>query len=264
MRQDKPFKPIVEELLERRAALEWLGKGAVLALSGKWLAACSLVDGDGDFTQTEPESTSSTGGQATVTLDTDPVDCDFPFSEGPNTDSVFGHWGERTVESEELLAQLGSWKLVVDGLVKTPLELTFDQLVRLPRTDMRADFHCVEGWTIADVPWNGVQVGDLLRLAEPLSQATHLTIHSIGGMYLESIPLQVAQEAQTLLAYGIGCHTIPKKHGFPARLVIPRKWAYKSAKYVTRLQVDDQQRIGYWEGWGYPYDADVSYKRLRA
>jgi DMSO/TMAO reductase YedYZ molybdopterin-dependent catalytic subunit len=81
-------------------------------------------------------------------------------------------------------------------------------------------------------------------------------------MYTESIPLSVAREAQTLLAYGIDCHTIPKEHGFPARIVIPRKWGYKSAKYVTRLQVDDRQRIGYWEGWGYPYDADVSYKRL--
>jgi DMSO/TMAO reductase YedYZ molybdopterin-dependent catalytic subunit len=262
MLKDKPFKPIIEELIGRRSALEWLGKGTVLALSGKWLGACSLVDEDTDVVDTGPPREDN--GDGTVTLDTDPPSCDFAFTPGQASGSVFENWGERTVESEELLSELGSWKLIIDGLVKNPLTLTFDQLAALPRTDMTADFHCVEGWTIADVPWNGVPMGYLLGLAEPLPSATHLTVHSVNNLYVESIPLSVAKEPQTLLAYGIDCNTIPKKHGFPARLVIPRKWAYKSSKYVYRLELDDRPRTGYWEMWGYPYDADVAYKRLKA
>lgn len=263
MKPNQTYRPIVEELLGRRTVLEWLGKGAVLALSGRAIVACSSTD---DFDTTGQGSTPTTGDTDSGDQGTDSAggSCEFPFSPGSGSGAVFNNWGQRTVENAELLAELGTWRLIVDGLVRSPFELSFAQLVELPRQDQVTDFHCVEGWTIESVPWNGVNLSGLLNLAEPLPSATHLTVHSVGGVYIESIPLEVAREAQTLLAYGVGCNTIPQQHGFPARIVIPRKWGYKGAKFVYRLQLDDQPRQGYWENYGYPYDGDVSYKRLEA
>ena len=132
------------------------------------------------------------------------------------------------------------------------------------RTDMVADFHCVEGWSVYDIPWNGIHLSQLTEIAKPLAQATHVTFHCVGDVYSESLPLEVALEPNTLLAYGIQDASLPLGKGFPLRLVVPRKLAYKSAKYVYRIEFDNQPRNGYWETFGYPYEADVPPERLRS
>ena len=133
----------------------------------------------------------------------------------------------------------------------------------LPRQNQVVDFHCVEGWSILDVPWNGLHLSELLDAAQPTSGASHLTFHTINQAYNESLPLDVAREPKTMLAYGIAEQTLPLKHGFPLRLVVPRLLAYKSAKYVQRIEVSDHPIDGFWVARGYSYDAEVQESRLR-
>jgi hypothetical protein len=193
----------------------------------------------------------------------DAGDAGFPFRPGPGDDPVFRGWGERTVDRQDLAAILAGWELRVDGLVEAPQTLTFADLLALPRQDQVTDFHCVEGWSIRDVPWNGVHLAQLLARVRPLPTATHVVFHTLGGIYNESLPRGVALEPRTLLAYGVAGSTLPLAHGFPLRVVIPRLLGYKSAKYVHRIELADARLDGFWVRYGYPYDAEVPPGRLR-
>ena len=115
-----------------------------------------------------------------------------------------------------------------------------------------------------DVPWNGVHLREILSLVNPSQDATHITFHTIDGNYNESLPLEVALEPKTLLAYGIDCATLPVDHGFPVRLIVPRLLAYKSPKYVQRIELTDNPIEGYWVARGYDYDGEVPESRLRS
>jgi DMSO/TMAO reductase YedYZ molybdopterin-dependent catalytic subunit len=140
---------------------------------------------------------------------------------------------------------------------------SFADILQLERVDQITDFHCVEGWSVLDVPWSGVRLSTLLDQARPLQIATHVTFHCFGDVYEESLPVAEALEPKTLLAYGINCSTLPLQHGFPLRLVIPRKWGYKNAKYVHRIELADEPVFGLWEHLGGTYEADVRPEKLR-
>ncbi len=185
------------------------------------------------------------------------------FEPGPEPTALVGDWRERTVDPQDLTRILSSWKLTVDGMVESPVVLSLAELLALPRRDQVTDFHCVEGWSVLDVPWNGVHLTELLRLVTPLAGASHLTFHCFGDAYDESLPWSIAVEPRTLLAYGIGGNTLPVAHGFPLRLVVPRLFGYKNPKYVQRIELTDQAVAGYWVRRGYTYEAHVQDYRLR-
>lgn len=263
---------IAQKTLSRRSLLEWLGTGTVLALGGTTLAAClgdvyiptEGVDAGPDAGPTPDGGGASDGGgepDASVAGDRDPGE--FPFEPGGFDQDVFLGWGERTVDRQDLTDILASWELTVDGMVNTPRVYSFADLVGLDRSDMLVDFHCVEGWSIYDVPWNGLHLAQLFEQAGVQAGATHVTFHTIGGRYNESLPIQVALEPRTRLAYGIGGNTLPLKHGFPMRIVIPRLLGYKNAKYVERIELTDHPEYGFWVAAGYPYDGEVNPDRLR-
>jgi len=238
----------------RRSLLEWLGKGCVLALGGTTMASCLADIGSG---------TDGGPGMPDGGWDYDGDGEGFAFQPGAGSHPVYDNWGERTVDRQDLQEILQSWRLSVDGMVESPEVFTFADLVDLPRSDFLVDFHCVEGWSIYDVPFNGVHLSEIFARVKPAADATHVTFHTVGGKYNESLPLNVALEPKTLLAYGIGGSTLPLKHGFPLRVVIPRLYAYKSAKYVERLELTDRPFEGFWVAAGYPYDAEVPEIRLR-
>lgn len=238
------------QTLSRRQILDWLGKSAVVSLSAPWLLRCTSGD---DL----PMDTS------TVTPSSNMCDTPLGFSPPEDEPDVFAGWPVRTVDAQNIQDILKTWTLRVDGLVKNPILFDFAQLIGLERQNQITDFHCVEGWSVFDVPWNGIHLGNLFDIVEPLKEATHVTFHTIGDKYNESLPMDVALEPKTLLAYGVDCRTLPLDHGFPVRLVVPRKYAYKSAKYVYRIELDDKPISGFWVAYGYPYDADVTPTRLR-
>jgi hypothetical protein len=273
-------------VITRRTLLDWLGASAVLSLAacarhqdvpmGSSPASSGGADGAGDpgyalggtsSGNGLPGGAANRGGGLGAGGDgglggagSGPT---VAFEPGPEPTALVGSWPERTVDPQDLAAVLAEWTLTVDGLVQSPRVLSFAQLLALPRQDQVTDFHCVEGWSVYDVPWNGVHLSQLLALVSPLPAATHLTFHCFGDGYDESLPLDVALEPRTMLGYGVGGNTLPVAHGFPLRVVVPRLFGYKNAKYVQRIEVGDAPVDGYWVRRGYGYDAEVQPSRLR-
>ena len=271
----------VRETVDRRTWMSWAGKTMVLSLSGGLLARCEgervryggvgqdvpadPVKDDGIWREGEDAGVDESGEDPTPL----PENCPEPASDAldfaPNdgASSLFETWPVRTVDRQDLESILASWELTVDGMVSTPKVFSFADLLKLPRQNQISDFHCVEGWSVYDVPWNGVHLSDIFDEVEPDHDATHVTFHTIDGAYNESLPIEVVLEPMTLIAYGICEATLPVDHGFPLRLVVPRMLAYKSAKYVSRIELTDAPVEGYWVAHGYPYDAPVPESRLR-
>ena len=262
-----PKKPayISPETIGRRTVVEWLGAGAVLALSSAVLgcddagSSVGLTPDSGAGRDFDPTATDAPVGPA----DLFSSDASFPFTPGPGKHSVFKSWGERTVDPQNLKKILASWTLKVDGLVDKPRTFSFAELVALESFSMVMDFHCVEGWSIYDVPWDGVRLSTLLAAVQPKSSATHVAFHTIDGKYNESHPLAVAKEAHSVLGYGVGGNTLPLNHGFPLRVVVPRLLGYKNAKYVARIELTNKPLYGFWVNGGYPYSGEVPKARLR-
>ena len=227
----------------RRSLLSWMGKGCVLALAGRGLTACSTAT---DFSQNAPWNGCDGSG----------------FSFEPGNCSTLA-WSERTVDPQQLEDILAGWQLTVGGMVDTEITLDFEQLVSLPSHNPLMDFHCVEGWSVYDVRWNGVHLHELFGQAGVQAAATHVNFLTLGGEYNESIQLDVALETNTILAYGVGGSSLPLRHGFPTRIVIPRLFGYKSAKYVERIELSNSPIEGYWVQRGYSYDGEVPSGRLR-
>ncbi|MFH1436212.1 MAG: molybdopterin-dependent oxidoreductase [Pseudomonadota bacterium] len=278
MKKRKPF--ISQKTMSRRSLIEWLGRTAVLSLGGGLLSRCVSTrpvmfktEGAVPDTDEAPDAEADTGHESAaepeLDASTEPAEEDmpaagFPFEPGDRNDEIFSSWNVRTVDPQDLEAILAGWRLKVDGMVENPIELTFAGLVGgIGRQDQVTDFHCVEGWSVYDVPWNGVHMSQLFSRARPASGATHVTFHTIDGRYNESLPLEVALEPRTMLAYGIAGDTLPLPHGFPLRVVVPRLLGYKNAKYVERLELTDHAVNGFWVAAGYPYDGEVPESRLR-
>ena len=163
----------------------------------------------------------------------------------------------RSIEDEpETSAAL--WVVEVDGLVDRPLRIVHSDWIQLPRFAQTVDFNCVEGWSVPGVTWGGVTPAVLLEEAGVRPEGSHVVFHAAGGKYVDSLPIELVRHPQTVLADTMDDEPLPRKHGGPLRLVVPVQLAYKSVKWVTRLEVTDRPVEGYWEERGYPMDAPLT------
>jgi DMSO/TMAO reductase YedYZ molybdopterin-dependent catalytic subunit len=150
------------------------------------------------------------------------------------------------------LAPVG-WKLKVGGRVARPRELSLDELMKLTRTDVRQEHHCVEGWS-ATAAWHGVRVRDLAELVGA-EQVAYVEFKSFDAGYWSSWDRESALHPQTLIAYGMNGKPLAPAHGAPARLYGAVKLGYKQVKYLTEVNFLDEQTSGYWEQRGYEWFA---------
>jgi DMSO/TMAO reductase YedYZ molybdopterin-dependent catalytic subunit len=148
-----------------------------------------------------------------------------------------------------------TWQLRIDGLVERPQTLTYAQLRALPRARQTSDFVCVTGWSVDGVRWGGVRLPDLLAAARPLPSAGALRFVSAEEPYEDSLTLAQARVRDALLAYEMDGAPLERKHGAPARLVMPQMYGYKGVKWVDRIVVTDRVEDGYWQQRGYDRDA---------
>lgn len=168
------------------------------------------------------------------------------------------------------------YALVIDGLVEEPVRLSYEALRALPRRDQISDFHCVEGWSLQDVPWGGVAFSELLKLVQLKEGAQWLVFHSIGNTehsprgaehYTESFPIAelIDPKLEYMLALDLEGNPLPLDRGAPARVVCPFDLAYKSIKFVRRIEVVQEGRPGWWTLANpiYPMRAPVQKNRLR-
>ncbi|MYH41473.1 MAG: molybdopterin-dependent oxidoreductase [Chloroflexi bacterium] len=171
---------------------------------------------------------------------------------------VFGlvdGWRENTVEESRPVFDPGTYRLTVDGLVARPLSLDYEALRALPAVRQVSDFHCVEGWMVPDVRWDGVLFQSLAELVGPLPDARYVTFHSLGGVYRDSLSLTQARLPGVLIAYDLDGAPLSRVRGAPARLVMPRMFGYKGPKWLTRVEFRDRQDLGYWQQRGWRVDA---------
>jgi DMSO/TMAO reductase YedYZ molybdopterin-dependent catalytic subunit len=144
----------------------------------------------------------------------------------------------------------------VDGLVTQPLDLSLDDLQRLPRTSYTVKHHCVEGWT-AIASWHGVPVAAIVERCRPLANAKYIHFVSFDMGYSNGWDLASAMHPQTILAYGMNDNPLAPAHGAPLRLYSPTKLGYKLTKYLVSMTFTDRRPGGYWEDQGYPWFAGI-------
>jgi DMSO/TMAO reductase YedYZ molybdopterin-dependent catalytic subunit len=143
-----------------------------------------------------------------------------------------------------------NWQLVVDGAVAHPLKLDWRALHALPQVEDTSDFHCVTAWSKMDLQWRGVRVSTVLELAEPLENATHLLCHGLDG-YTTNVALEEALKDDVLLAFSVQGQALPHEHGGPVRMITPQLYAWKGAKWISRIEVLTGDQPGFWEQRGY-------------
>ena len=151
-----------------------------------------------------------------------------------------------------------AYRLVVDGAVERPLTLTLDELLALPSVKQISDFHCVEGWVVDNVRWQGVRFQTLAEMAGPKKDAGFVTFYSEGDIYTDSLSLGQALLPDVLLAYSMWEEPLERKHGYPLRLVMPRMYGYKGPKWLKRVEFVPYRETGYWERRGWAIDAWIS------
>lgn len=147
------------------------------------------------------------------------------------------------------------YRLKVTGLVERNLSLSYEELLALPAYSEAAYMPCVEGWGFY-AKWTGFRATDLLNRSGLKHSAKYVIFHSIEG-YSTGLPLDYLQEEKILMAYGINDLTIPPERGFPLQLVAKDRYGYKWAKWITEIEVTDDESKGYWESRGYSNSAKV-------
>lgn len=152
---------------------------------------------------------------------------------------------------------LDTYRLKVSGLVNSPLELTYDQVLGYGHFSRVVTLDCVEGWD-ATILWEGVRIKDILAAAGVRGGAPVVIFHAADG-YTSSLPLAYIQANSILLALKMNGVTLSAEHGFPFQVVAESKWGYKWVKWVTEIELSsDTSYRGYWETQGYNNNGDQS------
>lgn len=142
------------------------------------------------------------------------------------------------------------WRLSVDGLVENPIEWDLDDFMAQPRFRSTSDIHCVTAWSRFNNRWEGVSAKHILGLVKPKPEARHVVFHSYDG-YTTNIPLADFAGEDVLLAHSWEGEPIPREHGGPVRVVVPRLYFWKSAKWLKRIELVAEDQPGFWEVRGY-------------
>ncbi len=150
---------------------------------------------------------------------------------------------------------LSAWRLRVFGMVDNPFELSWSELRALPSKTWTGDIHCVTRWSKFDTTWKGVPFSEIVERAKPSAQVTHVIQHADND-YTTNLPLSVMLDDDVLVAYEFEGAPIEPIHGGPVRMLVPKRYFWKSAKWLRGLEFLDRDVRGFWEIRGYHNDAD--------
>jgi DMSO/TMAO reductase YedYZ molybdopterin-dependent catalytic subunit len=147
------------------------------------------------------------------------------------------------------------WRLKIDGLVATPRTLTWAEFSALPQVDDTSDFHCVTTWSKYDCRWGGVPFTTLYELVQPAPEARFVYFTSFDG-YSTNVALEKCLDDDVLIATSFDGAPVSREHGGPARVIIPKLYAWKGAKFVSGITFLAEDKLGFWEVRGYSNTAD--------
>lgn len=150
---------------------------------------------------------------------------------------------------------IADWKLDVFGLVERELSLTWDDFQGLTTLAEEADFHCVTQWSRLNVAWEGVLASAILDRAKPTPEARFVMLHCADS-YTTNIDLEALRAPDALFAHKMDGQALAPNHGYPVRLVVPARYGWKSAKWVTGVELMANDKAGFWEMNGYHMRGD--------
>ena len=148
-----------------------------------------------------------------------------------------------------------AFRLDVDGAVERRISLTLDALLAMPQSDSVSDMHCVTQWSRYDNHWRGVPAHALLEAAGVLPDARHVIFHAHDG-YTTNVRLEQFDQPDVFLVHEWEGQPIPRQHGGPVRVLIPRLYLWKSPKWIRRIELSARDKPGFWETRGYHNNAD--------
>ena len=150
---------------------------------------------------------------------------------------------------------LSDWDFKITGLVDRPVTLDYDQFMELPKVEVLSDIHCVTGWTILDNLWEGIPATAIKNIVQIDPQAKFVMVHAENG-FTTNLPIEDFFEEDVLFAYKRNGELLDRDHGYPLRLIVPRLYFWKSAKWVRGIEFMETDRPGYWEMRGYHMHGD--------
>jgi DMSO/TMAO reductase YedYZ molybdopterin-dependent catalytic subunit len=150
---------------------------------------------------------------------------------------------------------IARWMLQLTGEVEEPVSLTYDELRALPATEVTTDIHCVTRWSRFDAQFKGVHWRELAQLCRPKPTANFAIAHAEQG-FTANVPLSALEDEHALVVYEADGEPLTPDHGGPVRLVIPSKYFWKSAKWLSGIELSSIDKPGFWERYGYHNDAD--------
>ncbi|WP_296432685.1 MULTISPECIES: sulfite oxidase-like oxidoreductase [unclassified Rhizobium] len=156
---------------------------------------------------------------------------------------------------EQPAVSTDTWRLEVGGLVETPLDLSWTAFQALEQSTRVSDIHCVTTWSRYDNKWRGVATRDLLDLAMPKQQASHVMLTSYDR-YTTNLPLADFAAEDAILATAWEDLPLTREHGGPMRLIVPHLYLWKSAKWLRRIDLMAADAAGFWERNGYSMYGD--------
>lgn len=156
---------------------------------------------------------------------------------------IYSALGEPVIKPED-------WSLKVSGRVKKPFSLSFKEVMEMPHIEYISDFNCVTAWSIKSVKWEGPSLRDLIAKADPESSAEWVMFRCADG-YSTPVPIEYAITEDAVVAVKMNGEPLRTEQGFPARPFMPELYAWKSAKWLTEIELIDEYEDGYWEAYGY-------------
>ncbi len=150
-----------------------------------------------------------------------------------------------------------TYELSITGLVEKPVRLRWGAVAELPGEHQTSDFHCVTGWSVTGVRWEGIRPQTIIDLVRPKPAAKFVSLQSLEAPYIDQVSLDQFREPDAMLARHMDGKPLTRSHGAPLRLVLPSMYGYKNVKWVRELRFDATEAPGYWEQRGYDTDAWV-------
>ncbi len=170
---------------------------------------------------------------------------------------IGGGWRIYSVRSPLPRFDPSTFELHITGLVERPQRLRWSDVAGLPGVHQTSDFHCVTGWSVNNVKWEGIRPQTIIDLVRPKASAKFVTLYSLETPYVDQISIPQFREPDAMLARNQDGKPLTRSHGAPLRLVLPSMYGYKNVKWVRELRFDAVQTPGYWEQRGYDTDAWV-------
>ncbi len=150
---------------------------------------------------------------------------------------------------------ISSWTFAIFGLVEKERRLSYAEFTALPMIKVFSDIHCVTGWSKLDNLWEGVASQEVRKLVNILPEAKFVMVHSVGG-FSANLSLDDFFQPDVLFAIKHNGEPLTKEHGYPLRLVVPRLYFWKSAKWVSGVEFMAKDKRGFWESGGYHNHGD--------